>query len=63
MAEDVLLTVNETAERLRLNPETVRRWLRAGKIRGVSWGSDRAGWRVAQSEIERFKREGPASVA
>jgi excisionase family DNA binding protein len=54
MAEDRLLTVAEVAERLRLKPETVRRWLRSGRLRGISLGSDHAGWRVRESEIERL---------
>jgi excisionase family DNA binding protein len=57
MAEDRLLTVQEVAERLRLKPETVRRWLRSGKLRGISLGSDHAGWRVRESEVARFLGE------
>ncbi len=55
MAEP-MLTVREVAERLRVNAETVRRWLRAGQLRGV-WLSDRAGWRIPAGELERFLRE------
>ena len=58
MAEDELLTVPEVARRLRLNPETVRRWLRQGKIKGSLMGGDRGGWRVAASEVERFLQAG-----
>ena len=49
-----MLTVSEVAERLRLKPETVRRWLRSGKLHGVSLGSDSAGWRVPEPEVERL---------
>jgi excisionase family DNA binding protein len=49
-----MLTVSEVADTLRLKPETVRRWLRSGKLRGVSLGSDSASWRVPQSEVERL---------
>ena len=49
-----MLTVSEVAERLRLKPETVRRWLRSGKLHGVSLGSDSAGWRVPEAEVERL---------
>jgi excisionase family DNA binding protein len=55
-----MMTVKQTADSLGVGPETVRRWIRARKLRGVSYGSDRAGWRVPASEVERFKREGPA---
>ena len=57
MNEDRLLTVAEVAERLRLNPRTVRNWIRAGKLRGISFGSDRAGWRVRESEVRRLLGE------
>jgi excisionase family DNA binding protein len=48
------LTVPEAAERLRVMPETVRRWLRSGRLKGVSLGSDRAGWRIPESEVRRL---------
>ena len=51
------LTVAEAAERLRLNPETIRRWLRDGRLTGVHLGSDKAGWRVSERELEGFIRE------
>ena len=54
MSDGRVLTVSEVADRLRLKPETVRRWLRSGKLRGVSLGSDSAGWRVPQSGVERL---------
>ena len=53
MAEDELLTVVEVAHRLKLSRETVRRWLRDGKLRGVRF-SDSGGWRVRASEVERL---------
>ena len=54
MDNDPLLTVREVADRLRLKPETVRRWLRSGRLRGISLGSDHAGWRVRESEVRRL---------
>lgn len=60
MAEE-LLTVDEVAARLKLTPYTIREWLRAGRIRGIRIGSRRAGWRVAESEVERFIREQAAA--
>lgn len=52
-----LLTLNEVADRLRLNRETVRRWLNSGRLRGHKLGSDRAGWRIPESEIQRVLTE------
>ena len=54
MTEDKLLTVPEVAARLRASPDTVRRWLRTGKLRGLSYGGDRLGYRVSESELQRF---------
>ena len=53
MSERVL-TVPEVAERLRINEETVRRWLRTGKIQGVRLGGTRAGYRIPESEVARL---------
>jgi excisionase family DNA binding protein len=46
------LTVYEIARELRVDPESVRRWLRAGKLAGVNLG--RAGWRVRRDDYEQF---------
>ena len=53
---DRLLTVIEAAERLRLNPETIRRWLRDGRLSGVWLGSDKAGWRISERDLDTFVR-------
>ncbi|MDP9471043.1 MAG: helix-turn-helix domain-containing protein [Chloroflexota bacterium] len=50
------LTVAEVAERLKVYPGTVKRWLRDGKLVGVSLG-DRAGWRIAEEDLARFLRQ------
>jgi excisionase family DNA binding protein len=54
---DHLLTVPEVAEKLRVKPETVRRWLRSGALRGRQMGGRRGGYRIATSEVDRFFRE------
>jgi len=60
---DELLKVREVAERLRLNPETVRRWLLSGKLRGVRPGGTKGGWRISVSEVDRvLEREGAAEA-
>ena len=46
-----LLTVNEAAGYLKVHPETVRVWLREGRIRGVKAGFD---WRIYRSDIDRY---------
>jgi excisionase family DNA binding protein len=56
--EDKLLTVAEVAERLRVHPESVRRWLRAKRIRGVMMGGKRGGYRIPASELARLLEQG-----
>ena len=48
-----MLTVTEVAERLRVHPETVRIWLRQGKIKGTRLGGTKAGYRIPSSEVAR----------
>ena len=52
MSEE-LLTVAQVAQHMKVNPETVRRWLRSGQLRGTLLG-DRAGWRIPASELQRL---------
>jgi excisionase family DNA binding protein len=61
MNEQRLLTVREVAERLRSSPETVRRWLRQGKLRGFRPGGTKLGYRVPESELQRFIESSQAS--
>jgi excisionase family DNA binding protein len=58
MSEGKLLTVPEVAARLRVGEESVRRWLRQGRLRGIQPGGTKIGWRVLENELERFIREG-----
>ncbi len=67
MAEsEALLTVPEVAARLRVTPDTVRRWLRHGKLRGVMLGGTRTGYRIREGEIDALVKraeEGQARVS
>src|SRR4030081_2729897 len=58
-----LLTVQEVATLLKMNPETVRRWLRDGKLRGYLLGGDRAGYRVAADDLDAFIRARGTSLS
>lgn len=51
--EDRLLTVAEVAEYFRVEPESVRRWLREGKILGINLGRG-PGWRIRLGDLEAF---------
>lgn len=52
-AEDRLLTVAEVAEQLRLHPITVRRHIKAERLRAVRVGR---AVRVRQSDVDKFAR-------
>ena len=55
MKVEKLLTVENTAKVLLVKPTTVREWLKAGKLKGMKMGRL---WRVRESELEAFLREG-----
>jgi excisionase family DNA binding protein len=57
MADDKLLKVSEVADRLRVRQETVRRWLKEGKLRGTLLGGSRSGYRIPESEVERLLKQ------
>jgi len=56
MVNDEWLTVQEAADRVKVHPETIRVWLRDGRLRGTQPINKRVGWRIASSEIERVLR-------
>jgi len=44
-----LLTVEEAAERLKMNPQTVRRWIRRGLLPAAKVG--RKEWRIREADL------------
>jgi excisionase family DNA binding protein len=56
-----LLTNDEVAERLKVRPSTIPRWIRQGRLAAVRFG--RRTLRVPESEVEKFIARGfiPAS--
>lgn len=52
---DPVLTTKEAAEKLRLHEETVKRYLRKGRLKGYVF-SDKSGWRVYVSSVDDFIR-------
>jgi excisionase family DNA binding protein len=56
-----LLTVPEVAEQLSVTEETVRRWLRDGRLQGLRL-SRKAGWRIRPEALaamlEGYETEG-----
>ena len=55
MSAEKLLTTETVAKVLLVKPDTLRGWLRTGKIKGIRVGNRL--WRVRESELEAFLRE------
>jgi excisionase family DNA binding protein len=53
-----LMTVAQVADRLQVHRESVRRWIRQGRLRGSLVGGDRSGYRIDAREVRRFVAEG-----
>lgn len=51
---EMLLTIEQTAQRLQLHPETIRRQLVCGTLRGIKRGRS---WRVPESALTEAKPE------
>ncbi|MHB1006599.1 MAG: helix-turn-helix domain-containing protein [Chloroflexota bacterium] len=54
MQEDRLLTVPEVAARIRTTSDTVRRWIRNGRLHAVMLGGTKLGYRIREDELVRF---------
>ncbi|MBV9323272.1 MAG: helix-turn-helix domain-containing protein [Chloroflexi bacterium] len=48
------ITVQEAAAQLEVHPQTVRVWLREGKLKGRLIGGRKSGYRIPASEIDRL---------
>ena len=60
------MTVQDVAKYLKVNEETVRRWIRDGELEVLSLGtSNRAGYRILKSALDAFiqARYGPMGKA
>ena len=56
------ITVQDAAQQLQVHPQTVRVWLREGKLRGRLIGGRKSGYRIPASEIERLLSPDEAPV-
>ena len=50
----VVYTPEEIADMLKINIQTVRRYLRTGKLRGAKFGKQ---WRISEKQLEEFFEE------
>lgn len=55
MQEDRWITVAQVARELQVHEETVRRWLRQGRLEGHNF-SGRTGYRIRASAVEKFMK-------
>lgn len=46
-----LLTPEEAAARLKVSPETIKKWCRSGRLRGVKVS---VLWRIREEDLEAF---------
>lgn len=46
-----LMTVDEVAEYLKMNPQVIRRWLREKKLPGYKVGRE---WRIAKEDVDNL---------
>ncbi len=53
-----ILTVEETAEFLRVSERTIRRMLKDGRLQGIDLGGV---WRISREELEQFIKRGGVS--
>ena len=53
MEKDVVLTTDEAIEYLKISKPTFLKYSRSGRIRAIKAGK---GWRILQSELNRFLR-------
>lgn len=49
-------TVKQVSEIFDVNPETIRRWVRAGKLKAMELKSRKEGLRIEENSIEEFKK-------
>ncbi len=54
MEPNQILTIPEVAAQLRLCPNTIRKFLHEGRIKGVRSGQYGGKWRISQRAIDDF---------
>ena len=51
------LTVRQIAQRLQVNEQVVRRWIRAGELPAARLGSRKLGYRISEAALAAFVDE------
>lgn len=52
-------TITDISERLNINPETVRRWIRNGKLKAELSGSKKGGYKISEASYRDFIKNNP----
>jgi excisionase family DNA binding protein len=59
MQHESLLSIDEVAQQLRIHPDTVRRLLRTGRLKGIRKGTGgTAEWRIDPRDLAAFIEAG-----
>lgn len=56
MDRDEWMTVEEVAELFKVNPETVRRWIRSKELPVLDVGGRKGGYRIRRVDVDAFAR-------
>ena len=57
LVDEPILTVEEVAAKLRVSETSVRNWLGAGQLEGFRAGGTKVGWRIRESDLQRYVAE------
>lgn len=57
MDRETWMTVDEVADLFKVNPETVRRWIRNQELEVLNLGSRSGGYRIRRSDVDAFARK------
>ena len=59
MKEEKFYRVGEIEKMLSVSKSTLKRWIKAKKIKAVKFGADVEGnpWRISESALEEFKQK------
>lgn len=55
--EDEFYTLAEVAKLLKCSKDSVYRWLRSGRLKGIRPAGDKLGWRIRRRDFEAFLAE------
>jgi excisionase family DNA binding protein len=60
--DETWFTPQEIADRLKVSPFAVRRWIREGRLRAVLLGGKKTGYRIRESDLNAFLKRAERDV-